>query len=99
MTKMTKPPEDSVRVVDRRWWARAEAGESVEPGLASSTKPTYVEDLERRLADTTAQLQAALSERRQSSDEFDQARARIRREVGREVERARRAVLLEFLEV
>lgn len=84
-----------IRVVDRRWWARGEGSAEAE----AVRKPTVVEDLEQRLADTTAHLQQVMSEYRRSSDEFEQAKARIRREVGRDVERARRAVLTELLEV
>jgi molecular chaperone GrpE len=82
-------PEPPLRVVDRRWWARTD--ESLEAESAS-TKPTYVEDLERQLADRSAKLQNAAAE-------FEQAKARIRRDVAREVERGRRAVLVELLEV
>jgi len=92
-------PDDQVpvRVVDRRWWARAEGEETTEDGGAR--KPTYVEELERRLADQAAQLQEALADRRRSADEFDQVKVRLRRDSAREVERAKRGVLAELLEV
>ncbi len=81
--------EPQIRVVDRRWWARTdEAGAAVEP----STKPTYVEELERQLAEKSTKLQNVASE-------FEQARIRLRRDVAREVERGRRAMLVELLEV
>lgn len=83
-------PEPEVRVVDRRWWARAEeAGGAAEQ---PSTKPTYVEELERQLADKSTKLQHAAAE-------FEQAKTRLRRDVAREVERGRRAVLVELLDV
>jgi molecular chaperone GrpE len=96
------PREDSaepqVRVVDRRWWARAQAGDDVvEPSAA--LKPTYVEELERRLADLSGELQSVLAEHRRSRDEFEQVKGRIRREVLREVERGKRTVLAELLDV
>ena len=90
----TEPP---VRVVDRRWWARKEGETPAEEGGAR--KPTYVEDLERRLADQQNQLQAYITEHRQSLEEFEQARVRLRRDVAREVERGKRAVLVELLEI
>jgi molecular chaperone GrpE len=83
-------PETSVRVVDRRWWARGD--QDTNAGEASSRKPTYVEELEQR-------LQTVMTEHRQSLDEFDQIRARLRREVARDVERGRRAMLVELLDV
>jgi molecular chaperone GrpE len=86
-----------VRVVDRRWWARGETDESVEDG--GVRKPTYVEDLERRLADQAEQLQSALADRRRVADEFEGVKQRMRRDTAREVERARRAILAEMLEV
>ena len=91
-----KDPE--VRVVDRRWWARGES----EPGRVAdeaTRKPTYVEELEKRVADQTAQLQQVLSDHRRSAEDFDQIKARMRRDVGREVERGRRALLVELLDV
>ena len=86
-----------VRVVDRRWWARKDGGDAVDSGGAR--KPSYVEDLERKVAEQGAQLQAISVEHRRSLDEFEQVKTRIRREVGREVERGKRAVLAELLEV
>jgi molecular chaperone GrpE len=62
-------------------------------------KPTYIEELEQRLADLTAQLQSITTERRRSLEEFEEVKARIRREAAREVERGRRAVLGALLEV
>src|SRR5262245_38056976 len=90
--------EAEVRVVDRRWWARNDHPD-VEDTSAGARKPTYVEDLERRLNDTTAQLQAMSADHRRAVEEFEQAKLRIRREVAREVERGRRAVIAELLEV
>ena len=94
---MSEQRDEQVRVVDRRWWAREGGSEQAEE--RSSTKPTYVEDLEKRLADVTAQLQASLSDRRKQIEEFDQTRARLRRDVAKDIERGRRALLADFLDV
>lgn len=97
---MGDPSEPEVRVVDRRWWAQSDAATaSAESDDRRAQKPTYVEELEQRLADAMAQLQAYLTEHRRALDEFEQAKARIRRDVGREVERAKRTVLVELLDV
>jgi molecular chaperone GrpE len=85
-----------LRVVDRRWWAR---GDSSSPDESGSRKPTYVEELEQRLADLAAQLQTITTEHRRTLEEFEGVRARMRREAAREVERGRRAVLGELLDV
>lgn len=85
-------------MVDRRWWARGESGDAqAEEQVAR--KPTVVEDLEQRVADANEQLQAVLIEHRRAAEEFEQVRLRMRREVGREVERGRRIVLVELLDV
>jgi molecular chaperone GrpE len=88
--------DPQLRVVDRRWWAR---GDPAAPDEAGLRKPTYIEELEQRLGDLTAQLQSITAERRRSLEEFEEVKARMRREAAREVERGRRAVLGELLEV
>jgi molecular chaperone GrpE len=90
-----------LKVTDRRWWARgdarddAAAAEPAEPRL----KPTYIEELEARLAAKDAELHDLLVKYRSAAEEFDQARARLRKEVTKDVERGRRALIVSFLEV
>lgn len=88
-----------LKVTDRRWWARADAGATATAGEAPKLKPTYIEELESRIASKDAELQQLLAKYRSASDEFDQARARLRKEVVKDVERGRRAMLVAFLEV
>jgi molecular chaperone GrpE len=88
--------DPAVRVVDRRWWARGESGAAEEN---AARKPTYVEDLEQRLADAATQLQSYMIEQRRALEEFEQVKLRLRRDVSREVERGKRQVLIEFLDV
>jgi molecular chaperone GrpE len=90
--------EIPVKVVDRRWWARgpeSEDASAAQPGL----KPTYVEELERKVEQSDKQAQEYLSKYRQASQEFEDARARMRKELGRDAERTRREVLVSLLEV
>ena len=87
-----------VKVVDRRWWARAERGESND-AAETSTKPTYVEELERTVAEKDKQVQEYLTKYRQAAQEFEEARARMRKELAKDAERSRREVLVSFLEV
>lgn len=97
MSVSDRTEDPKMRVIDRRWWARgADAPVEEDPGMR---KPTVVEDLEGRLADTTAQLQAVLAEHRRAAEEFEQVKVRIRRDVAREVERGRRAVIVDLLDV
>ena len=97
---MSKSPDEPLRVVDRRGWARQEGdagATATEP--ERDRKPSYVEDLEQQLADRAAQLQSIAAEHRRALEEFEQAKVRIRREVVRDVERGRRAIVSELLEV
>ena len=86
-----------LKVTDRRWWARGEENSASpeEPRL----KPSYVEELEARIASKDSELQQLLAKYRATADEFDQARARLRKELSRDVERGRRSLIVSFLEV
>jgi molecular chaperone GrpE len=86
----------AVKVVDRRWWAR---GETAEGDPAPATKPSYVEELEQRLAEKDRLLQGYVEQYKTAAAEFEQARLRARREVNREIERGKRTLLLDLLDV
>jgi molecular chaperone GrpE len=86
-----------LKVTDRRWWARGETNGT--PAEEPNLKPTYIEELESRLAAKDAELRELLAKYRSASEEFDQARARLRKEVTKDVERGRRALLVSFLEI
>ena len=96
---MSEQDEPQVRVVDRRWWAQSEGVEVSDREERGGRKPTYVEELEQRLADTTSQLQTYLNEHRRALEDLEQAKVRIRREASREVDRHKRALLTELLDV
>lgn len=89
--------DSDLKVTDRRWWARGEEAPATadEPKL----KPSYVEELEARIAAKDAELQQLLTKYRAAADEFEQARARLRKEVTKDVERGRRALIAGFLDV
>jgi len=88
-----------VKVVDRRWWANSDAAGDREAASGASLKPTYVEELERQVADKDRLIQEYIGKYRQATSEFEEARLRLRREIAKDVERARREVLAELLEV
>lgn len=95
--------EPKLKVVDRRWWAQQgetpeSAGVHAQDGPRLD-KPTYVEDLERQLAEKDRQLQETLTKYREAAREFDDTRARLRKDVAKDVERGRRVMLVELLEV
>jgi molecular chaperone GrpE len=93
--------EIPVKVVDRRWWANQEGGATAtaSAGTSSSRKPTYVEELEQQLAEKDRQAQEYIAKYRKAASEFDEARLRLRREIAKDVERGRREILADLLEV
>jgi len=94
----TNEQEIPVKVVDRRWWARGDDGGAT-AAAERSAKPTYVEELERQLAEKDKTAQEYIAKYRQAASEFDEARLRLRREIAKDIERARREVISELLEV
>jgi molecular chaperone GrpE len=85
-----------MKVTDRRWWAKGDDNPAPEePRL----KPAYVEELEAKLAAKDAELQQLIAKYRSASDEFAQARARLRKELSKDVERGRRSLIGGFLDV
>jgi molecular chaperone GrpE len=95
-----KEDEIPVKVVDRRWWANQDSqGSGDSSRTSASLKPTYVEELERQLAAKDQQLQEAIARYRQASTEFEESRLRLRREIARDVERGRREILADLLDV
>jgi molecular chaperone GrpE len=94
-----RSPASPIRVVDRRWWAREDGEPGGDAGAAPSRKPAYVEELEQRLAEKDALLQSTVMKYREAAAEFDEARARQRKEIAKDVERGRRVLLVELLDV
>ena len=94
-----KEYEIPVKVVDRRWWANQDAKEGGTAAQSSSLKPTYVEELEQKLAEKDKQLQDAVARYRGAAGEFEESRARLRREISKDIERGRREILADLLDV
>ena len=94
-----KEHEIPVKVVDRRWWANQDAQGSATAATRAPSKPTYVEQLEQQLADKDKQLQDAIARYRQASSEFEESRLRLRREIAKDIERGRREILADLLDV
>ena len=94
---MADEPHHDIHVVDRRWWARGETGAGA--AAVPFEKPSYVQELEARVAAKDEELRATLARYREANAEFEQARARLRRDVAKEVGRGTRAVLADLLDV
>ncbi|MEP6592148.1 MAG: nucleotide exchange factor GrpE [Acidobacteriota bacterium] len=92
-----KEHEIPVKVVDRRWWARAADDPATES--RGGDKPTYVEELERQLAEKDGIAQEYIAKYRQAAAEFEESRLRLKREISKDVERGRREILSDLLEV
>jgi molecular chaperone GrpE len=89
-----------VKVIDRRWWANQDQGTATTERVSSvSQKPTYVEELERQLAEKDRQVQEYIGKYRQAATEFEEARLRLRREIAKDIERGRREIIADLLEV
>jgi molecular chaperone GrpE len=93
-----KEHEIPVKVVDRRWWVNQDADEA-RADTRGTGKPTFVEELEQQIAEKDRQIQEYLSKYRNAASEFEEARLRLRREISKDIERSRRDVISEFLEV
>ena len=91
-----KEHEIPVKVVDKRWWARGDDG-GTPP--AAGAKPTYVEELEKQVAEKDRIAQEYIAKYRQAAGEFEESRVRLRREISKEIERGRREILADLLEV
>ncbi|MDD5307478.1 MAG: nucleotide exchange factor GrpE [Deltaproteobacteria bacterium] len=90
----------SYTVVDRRFSAIEETGKSLDEADSKGNKePAYVEQLKRELEEKDRLLRGCVAEFKESRRELDEAQARIRRDVAKEVERGRRAVITELLDV
>ncbi|MCP4677794.1 MAG: nucleotide exchange factor GrpE [Deltaproteobacteria bacterium] len=88
------------RVVDRRFWAREKKGDdNVSDGEETPSKPSYVLQLERDLAEKDSRLQEYITQQNETLNEFENAKERIQREVGKEVERMRHSLLVDFLDI
>jgi molecular chaperone GrpE len=93
-----KEHEITVKVIDRRRW-REDGEVNAEAAPQASLKPTYIEELERKLAQREKEAEEYLAKYRQASREFEDARARMRKELAKDAERSRREVLISLLEV
>jgi molecular chaperone GrpE len=87
-----------VKVIDRRRW-REDGEPNRDAAAPASLKPTYVEELEQRVAQAEKQAQEYVGKYRQAAQEFEDARARMRKELAKDAERSRRDVLASLLDV
>jgi molecular chaperone GrpE len=89
--------EPEIKVVDRRWWATGSVEAGAEDALLR--KPSYVEELEQRLTEKDEQLREIIAKYKAAAQEFDESRVRSRRDIVKEIERGKRVIFTELLDV
>ncbi len=90
--------EKGFKVVDRRF-SNLDESAIGDASPETEQKPEYVAQLERDLADRERRLQEIAATHESSVTDFESARDRIRRETLKDVERSRRSLLVDFLDI
>ena len=95
--------EEPVRVTDRRFWVQDQSTKSESSEANYSFKPTYVEELEKKLADSqrkVEEVQASFREyKADTAAETQRARERIQNEYNRRLSQARADIVRKFIDV
>jgi len=94
-----KPEKKGFTVNDRRFWLNEEADLDDIPSGARPNKPTYVEELEERLAEKERTLREYIQAHKSSKADMDEARARLERELDRRLDIERARLVEPFVEV
>jgi molecular chaperone GrpE len=94
--------DEPIRVTDRRFWMQTEAQEQKASG-EYSFKPTYVEELERKLSESQRKLEDVLNSYRElkaeSAAETQKAKERIQNEYNRRLGQAKSEVVKKFVDI
>ena len=85
-----------ISVVDKRHWAEGDQNEESEE---STSKPTYITELEKQLSEKDTRITDILTKHKLAVEEFANSKARLRRELTREIETGRRAFFSDLLDV
>lgn len=93
------PAEVPVRVEDRRSWARGDRDDDDGAEPARPDRPTYVAQLEERLQEAEARRDEVFAAHRRMQQEFDEARARLNRDVDARVLQAKASTFRGLLEI
>jgi molecular chaperone GrpE len=100
--KIIQGEEDPIRVTDKRFWVQDGAQEADET-LPYSFKPSYVEELEKKLSDSQKKIEEILSSSRefkqQSAGEVQKARERIQNEFNRRSAKIKSDLVSKFIEI
>src|SRR5262245_41601518 len=95
--------DEPVRVTDRRFWAQEDCKASDTSESSYSFKPAYVEELEKKVADSQRRADELLAAHREYkadiAGETQRARERIQNEYDRRLSQAKTDVVRKFVEV
>jgi len=95
--------EEPVRVTDRRFWAQDQSTTSETPEANYSFKPAYVEELEKKLAESQRKVEdVPASYREHKADtaaETQRARERFQNEYNRRLSQAKTDIVKKFVDV
>ena len=94
-----KPEKKGFTVNDRRFWLNEEADLEDLPEEAGAGKPTYVEELEARLAEKDKTLREYIQAHKSSVADMDQTRERLERELDKRLDVERARLVEPFVEV
>ena len=105
---------EPITVKDRRFWGKkakaegqgAPAGGSEDESASAdgaalevARHVATIEELQQKLADKDQRLNATVAQYKEALDEFEGAKARLRRDVSKDVEAGKRAILVGLLDV
>ena len=93
-----KPKKKGFTVNDRRFWLNEDADLEDLPDRPESSKPTYVEELEGRLAEKEKTLREFIQAHKSSVADMDETRARLERELDRRLDVERAKLVGPFME-
>jgi len=95
--------DDPVRVTDRRFWAQDQSATSETAESNYSFKPAYVDELEKKLADSHKKVEEVLASFREhkaeTAAETQRARERIQNEYDRRLSHAKAETVKKFIDV
>jgi molecular chaperone GrpE len=94
--------DDPIRVTDKRFWMQPETQEQ-KASSEYSFKPTFVEELERKLSESQRKLEDVLASYRElkaeSAAETQKAKERIQNEYNRRLGQAKSEVVKKFVDI
>ena len=100
--KIIQHEEEPIRVTDKRFWAQ-DGAKQAEEALPYSFKPSYVEELEKKLSDSQKKIEEVLASYRefkqQSTAEVQKARERLQNEFNRRTAKTKSDLIGKFLDI